>query len=100
MGQIYDPRYAAVGQFERALEAAEAVGIPMSDGRLDGYAKHIMGIAEIDIGAVPTGSPASAVEYSVLGTAIYEPVLAAMRRLAHQDLASRRLAARSRAASD
>jgi DNA-binding transcriptional MerR regulator len=93
IGQLYDPDYAAVGQFERALAAAEAVGMPMSDERLDGYARHIKGIAEIDIGAVPTNSAASAVEYAVLGTAIYEPVLAAMRRLAHQDLASRRLAA-------
>lgn len=91
LGQVYDPRYAAVGQLEQALAAADAVGLPMSDERLDGYAKHMMAIAEIDIAAVPTDSPASAVEYSVLGTAIYEPVLAAMRRLAHQDLASRRL---------
>lgn len=95
IGQIYDPRYAAVGQLERALEAAEAAGIPMTGERLRGYAEHVMGIAEIDISSVPTGSAANAVEYSVLGTAIYEPVLAAMRRLAHQDLASKRLAARS-----
>lgn len=91
MGQVYDPRYAAVGQFERALAAAEAVGIPMDAERLDGYARHVMAIAEIDIAAVPTDSASAAVEYSVLGTAIYEPVLAAMRRLAHQDLAARRL---------
>ena len=100
IGQGYDPRYAAVGQFERALAAAEAVGIPMSDERLVGYAKHVMGIAEIDIASVPTETSASAVEYSVLGTAIYEPVIAAMRRLAHQDLASRRLAAPPRAQQD
>ncbi|MCU1441330.1 MAG: putative MerR family transcriptional regulator [Rhodoglobus sp.] len=95
IGQVYDPEYAAVGQFERALAAAEAVGLPMSEERLDGYASHVMGIAEIDIGGVPAESPGSAVEYAVLGTAIYEPILAAMRRLAHQDLASRRLAAGS-----
>lgn len=92
IGQIYDPDYAAVAQFERALAAAESVGMPISEERLLGYARHIMAIAEVDIGAVPTGSVGSAVEYSVLGTALYEPVLAAMRRLAHQDLASRRLA--------
>lgn len=91
IGQLYDPGYAAVGQLERALAAAAAVGIPMGDDRLAGYAEHIMAIAEIDIAAMPTDTAESAVEYSVLGTAIYEPVIAAMRRLAHQDLAQRRL---------
>lgn len=92
LGQVYDPGYAATGQLDRALAAAESVGIPMTDERLQGYGRHVMGIAEIDIGSVPTGDASAAVEYSVLGTAIYEPVLAAMRRLAHQDLAARRLA--------
>jgi DNA-binding transcriptional MerR regulator len=91
VGQVYDPDYAAVGQFERALAAAESVGMPMDDDRLLGYARNIMAIAEIDLASVPAREPANAVEYSVLGTAIYEPILAAMRRLAHQDLASRRL---------
>ena len=92
VGQLYDPGYAAVAQFEQALAAAEAVGLPMSDDRLKGYARNIMAIAEIDIASVPSGSVGSAVEYAVLGTAVYEPVINAMRRLAHQDLASRRLA--------
>ncbi|MFZ2965292.1 MAG: MerR family transcriptional regulator [Rhodoglobus sp.] len=90
LGQVYDPSYAAVGQFERALEAAEAVGLPMSDERVLGYGEHVMAIAEIDLSGIPTNSPGDAIQYAVLGTAIYEPVLAAMRRLAHQDLASRR----------
>lgn len=91
IGQIYDPRYAAVAQLERSLRAAEEVGMPLTDERLDLYAKHIRAIAEHDIAQVPQGTAAQAVEYSVLGTAIYEPVLAALRRLAHQDIASRRL---------
>ncbi|HEU4807335.1 MAG TPA: MerR family transcriptional regulator [Homoserinimonas sp.] len=90
IGQLYDPRYAAVAQFERALAAAESVGLAMSDDRLHGYARHIMGIAELDIGQVPTGTVSDAIEHSVLGTALYEPIIAAMRRLAHQDLAARR----------
>lgn len=91
LGQVYDPEYAAVGQLERALAAAEAVGIPMDDARLLEYGRHIRAIAEVDIARVPTDAAGSAVEYSVLGTAIYEPVIAALRRLAHQDLASKRL---------
>src|SRR5690554_159231 len=90
IGQLYDPHYAAVAQFERALAAAEAVGLPMSDERLQGYARHIMGIAELDIDQVSTATVDEAIEHSVLGTALYEPIIAAMRRLAHQDLAARR----------
>ncbi len=90
LGQLYDPGYAAVAQLERALEAADAAGLPLSDERLAAYGRHIMCIAEADIGGVPP-EPERAVEYAVLGTALYEPVLAALRRLAHQDVASRRL---------
>lgn len=91
IGQLYDPGYAAVAQFERGLAAAEAVGLPMGRERLHGYARHIMAIAEIDLAQLPGADTPRAVEYSVLGTAVYEPILAAMRRLAHQDLASRML---------
>lgn len=90
LGQVYDPRFAATAQFERALEAAEAAGMPMDDRRLAEYGRHVMGIAETDLDAMPD-DPAAAIEYAVLGTAIHDPVLAAMRRLAHQDLAARRM---------
>lgn len=90
IGQLYDPGYAAVAQLEQALAAAESVGLAMSDERLHGYAGKIMEIAEIDLGQVPTGTVQDAIEYSVLGTALYEPIIVAMRRLAHQDLAARR----------
>ena len=90
LGQVYDPRFAATGQLERALEAAEAAGLPMDDRRLRGYGRHIMGIAETDLAAMPVDA-ASAIEYAVLGTALYEPVLIALRRLAHQDIAAKRM---------
>lgn len=90
LGYWYDPAYPAVAQFEAALESAESAGMPLSDERLDEYAAGIRRIAEYDILHVPTDG-ASAVEYSVLGTALYEPVLIALRRLAHQDIAARRL---------
>ena len=90
LGYWYDPKYPAVAQFEAALESAESAGMPLSDERLDEYAAGIRRIAEYDIMHVPADG-ASAVEYSVLGTALYEPVLIALRRLAHQDIAARRL---------
>jgi DNA-binding transcriptional MerR regulator len=90
LGQIYDPRFAAVAQLERALTGAEAAGIPLDDERLAVYGPHIRAIAEYDVAQVPP-DPARAVEYAVLGTALHEPVLLALRRLAHQDASARRL---------
>lgn len=95
LGQVYEPSYPVVAQLERALAAAEDVGIPMTDERLDVYARHIRGIAEIDLELMPTDSAESAIEYAVLGTAIYEPVLAALRRLAHQDIGAAKFAGRT-----
>lgn len=91
LGQLYDPQFTAVAQLERALEAVEAAGIPMDEERLAVYGRLIRELAEFDVSRVPQSSPDAAVEYSVLGTALYEPVIAALRRLAHQDLASRAL---------
>ncbi len=91
IGQIYDPHYPAVAQLERALVAAESAGLPLSAERLTGYAMHLMAIAELDLAGVTGSDPAASVEYAVLGTTLYEPVILALRRLAHQDLAVRRL---------
>lgn len=88
LGQVYYPQYVGVAQLESALQAAEEVGIPMTDDRLHAYGEHVMGLARADFAAMPD-APADAIEYSVLGTAIYEPVIAAMRRLAHQDIAAK-----------
>lgn len=82
--------YAAVAQLERALEATEIAGIPMTGDRLRVYGDAIRRIAEYDIVHTPP-TPRGAVEYSVLGTALYEPVLVALRRLAHRDIAAARL---------
>jgi DNA-binding transcriptional MerR regulator len=90
LGQLYDPRFAAVAQLERALADAEAAGIPLDDARLAIYGPHIRAIAEYDVSKVPAARE-EAVEYAVLGTALHEPVLIALRRLAHQDVAARRL---------
>ncbi|MET4639350.1 MerR family transcriptional regulator [Mycetocola sp. 2940] len=90
IGQIYDPGYAATAQLEHALEATEEAGMGMTDERLQVYAQQIRGIAEFDLQRME-GSELSPIEYAVLGTALYEPVILAMRRLAHQDIAAKRL---------
>lgn len=91
LGWMYDPGYAAVGQLERALAAAESVGMPMTSKQAKAYGRHVMGIAEAEVAGMSTDSPRAAIEYAVIGTAIYEPVIAALRRLAHQTRAARLL---------
>ncbi len=86
LGQIWEPDFTAVVQLERALEAAEAAGLPMSDERLAVYGRLIRELAEYEVGNMPRASTGAAVEYAVLGTALYEPVITALRRLAHQHL--------------
>lgn len=87
LGQVYDPRFTAVAQLERALSAAEDVGLPMTDERLEVYGRSIRAIAEYDLALMPQPTD-EAIEYAVLGTAMYEPIIAALRRLAHQHIAS------------
>lgn len=89
LGQVYDPHYAAVAQLESALAATEAAGMPMSEERLLEYGRRLREIAAFDLERMPR-EPHAAVEYTVLGTALYEPVILALRRLAHQDVAARR----------
>lgn len=90
LGQVYDPAFAAVAQLEGALAAAEDAGLPVTPERLAAYGRAASQIAEFDLERLPD-EPHAAVEYTVLGTALYEPVLLALRRLAHQDAAVRRL---------
>ncbi|MFF2050007.1 MerR family transcriptional regulator [Leifsonia sp. NPDC058194] len=93
LGQVYDPRFAAVAQLERALVGVEAAGIPLSPDRLAVYGEHVRAMAEFDLSRMPDDGRESQLGYAVLGTALYEPVIAALRRLAHQDIAAQRLAA-------
>ena len=89
LGQVYDPQFAAVAQLESALAATEAAGMPLSDERLRQYGRQLRELAEYDLERMPQ-EPHAAVEYTVLGTALFEPVILALRRLAHQDVAARR----------
>jgi DNA-binding transcriptional MerR regulator len=87
LGQVYDPAYPAVAQLERALADVENAGMPLDDDRLAVYGPHVRAIAEFELSRSPA-DPAEAVEYAVLGTALYEPVIAALRRLAHRAAAA------------
>jgi DNA-binding transcriptional MerR regulator len=82
----------AIAQLEHALADAEAAGLPMTEDRLRAYAPHVRAIAAYDIEQMPAAPAAAAIEYAVLGTVLYEPILAALRRVAHAEQAAQRLA--------
>ncbi len=82
-----DDRMAAFAQLDSALLAVEEAGMPADAARLRLYGDHVMAIARAEMDGMPAEDPQAAVQYAVLGTALYEPVLAALRRLAHQNLA-------------
>lgn len=77
-----------------ALAALERVGYEVTESTLDAYADATAVIARVDVESVPTQGPEEAVEHAVVGTVLFEPVLLALRRLAHEDLSSRRLSRR------
>ncbi|WP_286308700.1 hypothetical protein [Agromyces mangrovi Wang et al. 2018] len=85
------PTYAGMAQLEQALAAASDAGLPMSDERLEAYARSLHDIARYDLDRLPGDDPAASIEYTVLGTALYEPVVLALRRLAHHEIAGRML---------
>lgn len=82
----------AVAQLDRALADAEAAGVAMTEDRLRAYAPHVRAIAAYDIEQMPLKPATAAIEYAVLGTIFYEPILAALRRIAHAALTAQRLA--------
>jgi DNA-binding transcriptional MerR regulator len=73
-----------------ALQAADAGGLALPDDALQAYRDQMHAVAEREIDGVPTGSAADAVRYVVLGTVLVEPVLLALRRLAHRELTAQR----------
>lgn len=87
LGLELDESTAVAGQFGASLASAEAVGMPCSDERLAFYWKHIRAIAEFELAGVKdTQNPNAAVQYAIVGTAVYEHLILSLRRLAHQQL--------------
>jgi DNA-binding transcriptional MerR regulator len=77
-------------ELESALATVRAGDFELAGERLQDYARAIAGVAALDVESVPTDSPEAALRHVVLGTLLLEPVLAALRRLAQEDLSSRR----------
>lgn len=83
---------AAAARLAAALDAAEAVGMGCSTEQLRGYWQHVRDIAAVEVAGMQSRpDDASAAQYAVVGTAIFEPVILALRRMAHEELFTARL---------
>ena len=78
-----DPADPFIDDLERAWAACDDVGIGLDEERMDRYADHMEGVAQVDVRSVPA-EPHAAVRHVVLGTVLVDPVLIALRRLAQQ----------------
>ncbi|MCM3615142.1 MerR family transcriptional regulator [Microbacterium enclense] len=85
--KCFPDQIAAVAQ---ALAALDRAGFTVPDRVMDAYLTHLSAIAEEELAATPATSIEDAVRYVVLGTALVEPLILALRRVAEQVAASRR----------
>ena len=79
----------------KGLDALSSLGQPVSDDLLDEYAAAMVPIARREVGSVVGESPATATERAVVGTVLLEPVLLAIRRMAHEHVSAGRLSRKS-----
>jgi DNA-binding transcriptional MerR regulator len=86
LGLTYDADFTAVPQLEEALRALDAAGLDASPAALRRYGDAMRRVAAEEIAPIAGMPLDEAVPYAVLGTALYEPVLLALRRLAHHHL--------------
>ena len=76
-----------------ALATLERAGFTVPASVMAAYLEHLPAIAEAELAATPETSIEDAVRYVVLGTALVEPLILALRRVAEQVAASRRFGA-------
>jgi DNA-binding transcriptional MerR regulator len=82
-GWEVDPDDPFIDDLDRAWEACDHAGIGLDEARMDRYADHVEGVAQIDVATVPA-EPEAAIRQVIIGTILVDPVLAALRRLAQQ----------------
>lgn len=92
-GWHVDPADPFIDDLDRAWSACDSVGLGLDEERMNAYADHVEGVAEIDVATVPA-DPEGAIRQVILGTVLVDPVLAALRRLAQQHVSMVRAANR------
>jgi hypothetical protein len=76
-----------------AVAGARAAGLTVTESNIRVYAEAALQIAAVDVAdAVSAPSPAAALHTVVVGTAMMDPVLITLRRLAHEVESARTLA--------
>ena len=78
----------------RALDALDDADDSLPDDALRRYAERLSGLAEVEVPTIDTTSSETAVRQTVLRTVLIEPVLLALRRMAHEHVSSRALRGR------
>jgi DNA-binding transcriptional MerR regulator len=78
----------------RALDSLAELDVPLGDDGLDAYADDAERIAAREFAHFPTRSREAAAESAVVLTVLIEPVLLTLRRLAHENLSTRRFSRR------
>ncbi|GAB3660764.1 MerR family transcriptional regulator [Nocardioides korecus] len=74
-----------VGSLARALADARAAGVALLPAELTAYAEAARGVADVDVRvAARAPTPAAAMHTVVVGTAMTDPLLATLRRLAQE----------------
>lgn len=84
-GLPYDPDYPATHHLNAALEVLQASDMPADAHWLGFYISAARNIARAELAPLEGMDPAEAAAYSALGTALYEPLFLALRRLAHYE---------------
>ncbi|WP_407319785.1 MerR family transcriptional regulator [Isoptericola halotolerans] len=82
----FEPDASTVRQLDAALEVAENAGITLDDEQIAVYGEAARRIARADFARIPWQDVELATTFAVLGTALYEPLLLGLRRLAHHEL--------------
>jgi hypothetical protein len=68
-----------------ALDRLDRLAFPAPDALLDQYAEALSRFAPSEVERIKTETDrATAIEHLVIGTLLYEPLLATMRRMAHE----------------
>ncbi|MFP5346209.1 MAG: hypothetical protein ACLGIA_04180 [Actinomycetes bacterium] len=89
LGWHVEEQSPALRQLAVSMQAAERVGLPLTPDRLAAYAEAAQIVATQEVEGIPRSSVADALTYVVVGTVLSEPILLALRRLAHQDASAR-----------
>lgn len=94
---IYDTRSAAVKQLNSAIQAVKDADLFWEAEDIAFYGTIAMTMAQRELQPMARMSPKDIIGFAVMGTAMYEPIILALRRLAHQTLSIRAMQQRGAA---